>query len=86
MMKCDLAKPVSLVFHAVPSRIFQGRFEFMADVAKELQRLDIGWAWWVWRGGGGPGFPKYGSSGFVWGTGSEAQHDDRAIDSVKPFM
>ena len=74
---CPLSSPCG------PLHCVQGRFAFMADVAKELQRLDIGWAWWVWRGGGAP---KYGSSGFVWGTGPQAGQDDQAISAVKPFI
>ena len=71
------------VHHGVTAE--QGRFAYMSDVARELRRLEIGWAWWVWRGSGGAGFPKYGSSGFVWGTGSEAEVDREAIAAVQPY-
>jgi hypothetical protein len=30
-----------------------GRYAYMSDTARSLQELNIGWTWWVWRGGGG---------------------------------
>lgn len=69
------------VSHGVSSA--EGRFRFMSDVASELQRLDIGWAWWVWRGGGKP---VAGSSGFVWDEGTAAMQDKDAIAAVQDFM
>ena len=53
------------------------------DLARTLQQLNIGWAWWVWRGGGDP---KGGSSGFVWGTGTAAGHDAAGLAAVVPFL
>jgi hypothetical protein len=61
----------------------EGRYIFMSDVARELQRLDIGWAWWVWRGGGQP---VDGSSGFVWNEGASTHQDSDAIAAVTDFM
>lgn len=60
-----------------------GRQRYMSDLARTLQQLNIGWAWWVWRGGGDP---KGGSSGFVWGTGAAAGHDAAGLAAVVPFL
>jgi hypothetical protein len=63
-----------------------GRFRYMADVARALQAADIGWAWWVWRGGGS-GTWSHGSSEFLL-EHSDGTHefDTAAIAAVKPFM
>ena len=42
-----------------------GRFQFMSDVASVMQDLNIGWTWWMFRGGGGDGW-AHGSSELVY--------------------
>ena len=55
------------------------------QVAKVLQAMDIGWAWWVWRGGG-TGW-SHGSSEFVYKyTNGTLEFDDKAFDAVRPFL
>ena len=62
-----------------------GRYEYIRDVAKTLQAMDIGWAWWVWRGGGS-GW-SHGSSEFVYTyTNGTIELDSQAFDAVRPFL
>ena len=42
-----------------------GRYEYMRDFAALLRRLDVGFAWWTWRGGGDEGW-KHGSMEIVY--------------------
>jgi hypothetical protein len=57
-----------------------GRYRFISDVASILQDLDIGWAWWTWRGSAG-GW-KNGSSDIASGSAV----DQAAIDAFRPYM
>jgi len=66
-----------------------GRYAYMRDVARALQAADIGWAWWVWRGGGS-GW-SHGSSEFVYRyTGGPragtVELDTAAFDAVRPYL
>ena len=74
------------VIHGVAAE--QGRYEYMSDLAQIFQSLDIGWSWWVWRGGGNGGTTwSHGSFEFVYyldnGT---ALLDHEAIAAVNPYM
>jgi hypothetical protein len=62
-----------------------GRYKYIADMARALQSADIGWAWWVWRGGG-DGW-AHGSSEFVyqWSNGT-VEYDEPAFAAVAPYM
>ena len=63
-----------------------GRYNFIRDVAKALQAMDIGWAWWVWRGGGESGW-SHGSSEFVYKyANGTIELDSQAFDAVRPFI
>eukprot|EP01047_Picozoa_sp_COSAG01_P013920 COSAG01_NODE_666_length_14393_cov_8.519029_5_plen_566_part_00 len=72
------------VVHSVPAQ--RGRYKWMSDVAQELQRLGIGWAWWNFRGGGSGGWAA-GSSEFVygWSNGTD-ELDQQAFDAVRPYI
>ena len=39
------------VVHGVTEE--QGRYDYMSDMAALMEELNIGWTWWVFRGGGG---------------------------------
>ena len=63
-----------------------GRYAFMADLAATLQRLDIGWAWWTWRGGGDVDW-KDGSSEIIYDySNGSVGVDTRAVQAFTPFM
>eukprot|EP00041_Stephanoeca_diplocostata_P027898 m.778831 g.778831 ORF g.778831 m.778831 type:complete len:397 (+) comp23273_c0_seq11:557-1747(+) len=71
------------VVHGVPAS--NGRYTFMSDVARSLQHMGIGWAWWVWRGGG-DGW-AHGSSEFVYQwTNGTIEYDDAAFAAVAPYV
>lgn len=71
------------VVHGVPAA--SGRYRYMSDLASALQGLGIGWAWWVWRGGGS-GW-SHGSSELVyyWDNGT-VEVDTRGLDALRPYM
>jgi hypothetical protein len=70
------------VVHGVPASA--GRYKYMADVAKELQALGIGWAWWVWRGGG-DGW-SHGSSELVYQySNGTIEYDDQGFAALAPY-
>lgn len=72
------------VVHGVSAA--QGRYAFMRDLAASLQRLDIGWSWWVWRGGGGDTW-AHGSSEFVYEQANgTVLLDDAAFAAVRGYM
>ena len=63
-----------------------GRYAFMADLAATLQRMDIGWAWWTWRGGGGTDW-KDGSTNIIYDfANGTVGIDTPAIAAFKPSM
>ena len=45
--------PIFLNQWSVAFKVTQenGRFHYIRDVAQICQDLNIGWAWWTWRGG-----------------------------------
>lgn len=58
----------------------------MADLAATLQRMDIGWAWWTWRGGGDVGW-KHGSSEIVYDfENGTVGVDTAAVAALGPSM
>jgi len=57
-----------------------GHYQYVQDIASVAMDLDIGWAWWTWRGSAG-GF-KPGSSDII--SGSEV--DQKTVDTMRPFM
>jgi hypothetical protein len=62
-----------------------GRYEYIRDTAQALQAMDIGWAWWTWRGGGS-GW-SHGSSEFVYKhSDGTIELDTKAFDAVRPFI
>lgn len=71
------------VVHGVPETA--GRYQFMADVARALQEIGVGWAWWVWRGGG-DGW-SHGSMELVylWNNGT-LEFDTKGFDALAPYM
>ena len=48
---CFRFRPEWGVVHGVTEE--QGRYDYMNDMAALMQELNIGWTWWVFRGGGG---------------------------------
>jgi hypothetical protein len=63
-----------------------GRYAYMSDTARSLQELNIGWTWWVWRGGGADTW-AHGSMEFVYEhTNGTVEVDQLAVDAVKPYM
>eukprot|EP00040_Diaphanoeca_grandis_P034056 m.209675 g.209675 ORF g.209675 m.209675 type:complete len:499 (+) comp33048_c0_seq4:288-1784(+) len=71
------------VVHGVPKSA--GRFQYMRDVARALQQLNIGWAWWVFRGGG-DGW-SHGSSEIVYQwTNGTLEVDTEAVAALSPFV
>jgi len=63
-----------------------GRYAFMADLAATLQRLDIGWAWWTWRGGGDVDW-KNGSSEIIYDyRNGSVGVDTAAVAALAPSM
>ncbi len=73
------------VVHGVPASA--GRYTYMSDLAAMLQKLDIGWAWWTWRGGhGGEGW-QHGSFEIIYDYGNGSIGVDQlALDAVAPYM
>lgn len=70
------------VVHGVPAQA--GRYQYMSDVAKSLQAAGVGWAWWVWRGGG-DGW-SHGSSELVyqWDNGT-LEFDTAGFAALEPY-
>merc|ERR1712039_355090 len=72
------------VVHGVSAA--NGRYDYMRDTAKSLQELGIGWAWWVWRGGGSDTW-AHGSMEFVCEhANGTVEIDQKAVDAVSPYM
>jgi hypothetical protein len=71
------------VVHAVTAD--RGRFLYMADVAKKLQDLGVGWAWWIFRGGGDDW--SGGSSELVFQhNNGTLEVDEAAVAALAPYM
>jgi hypothetical protein len=71
------------VVHGVTEQ--QGRFEYMKDVAQTLKSMDIGWAWWTFRGGGEDW--AHGSMEFVFEhANGTLEIDEKAVAAVLPYM
>lgn len=72
------------VVHGVTAE--QGRYKYMKDVAELLQENDIGWAWWVFRGGGGDDW-SHGSMEFLYlHANGTLEVDQEAVAAVQPYM
>ena len=87
----------AMYLHAVPVWLNQwapiygigangGRYDFVRELAATLQQLDIGWAWWTWRGGGDAGW-KHGSMEIVYDyANGTVGMDQPAVDALAPHM
>ena len=62
-----------------------GRFRFISDVARTLQEAGIGWAWWVWRGGGDGWDHGSMEIAYYWSNGS-VSFDEQALAALKPYV
>ena len=63
-----------------------GRYDYMRDLAELLQTLDIGWAWWTWRGGGDVDW-KHGSMEIVYDyANGTVGVDHEAVAALAPSM
>ena len=72
------------VVHGVTEE--QGRYDYMSDMAALMEELNIGWTWWVFRGGGGDTW-AHGSFEFVYQhTDGSLEVDDLAVAAVSPYM
>ena len=71
------------VVHGVPASA--GRFQFMSDVAHALKAADIGWAWWVWRGGGDAWSHGSSEMAYYYANGT-VEFDEQAIAAVLPYV
>mmetsp|Transcript_75269 Transcript_75269/g.214083 ORF Transcript_75269/g.214083 Transcript_75269/m.214083 type:complete len:410 (-) Transcript_75269:414-1643(-) len=72
------------VVHGVTEE--QGRYDYMSDMAALMEELNIGWTWWVFRGGGGDTW-AHGSFEFVYQhTDGSLEVDEMAVAAVSPYM
>mmetsp|Transcript_31958 Transcript_31958/g.95996 ORF Transcript_31958/g.95996 Transcript_31958/m.95996 type:complete len:245 (+) Transcript_31958:431-1165(+) len=63
-----------------------GRRAYVEDVADLLQQHDIGWAWWVWRGGGGDDWTHGSSELLYYAANGTLLVDSDIIAALAPYM
>ena len=61
-----------------------GGYNYTSDIARVLQKYDIGWTWWQWRGHEWP--PKPGSTMFMYYTSDGKHADSGLVAAVRPYL
>lgn len=63
----------------------KGRYQYIGDMAKMMQEMDIGWTWWTWRGGYAP-YVKKGGSNWMATVNNNDEVDTKGSQAIAPYM